>query len=106
MAFRNLKTLRYKLVRSKTRENNEDERGKFPCGHSNCEIYKTLEPGKVIKSTVIGEAFKMNFHFDCSNICVVYLLTCRICQKQYTCSTITRFREQFNQYQPKFKFVW
>ena len=73
--------------------------------YSNCEIYKTLQPGKVIKSTVIEEAFKMNFHFDCSNICVVYLLTCRICQKQYTCSTITRFREQFNQYQPKFKFV-
>ena len=54
--------------------------------------YMTLEPGKVIKSTVIGEVFKMNFHFDCNSICVVYLLTCKICQKQYTCSTITRFR--------------
>ena len=45
----------------------------------------------------------MNFHFDCNSICVVYLLTCRICKKQYTGSTITRFRERFNQYKSKLK---
>ena len=39
----------------------------------------------------------MNFHFDCNIICVVYLLTCRVCKKQYTGSTITRFGERFNQ---------
>ena len=45
----------------------------------------------------------MNFHFDCNSICVVYLLTCRICKKQYTGSTITRFRERFNQYKSNLK---
>ena len=40
----------------------------------------------------------MNFHFDCTSICVMYLLTCRICKKQYSGSTITNFRERFNQY--------
>ena len=81
VAFRNPKTLHDKLVRSKIRENDEGERGNFPSGHSNCEICKILEPGKEFKSTVTGEVFKMNFHFDCNSICVVYLLTCRVCKK-------------------------
>ena len=102
MAFRNPKTC-HKLVRCKIRENDEGEKGNFPCGHSNCEICKILEPGKEFKSTVTGEVFKMNFHFDCNSVCVVYLLTCRICKKQYTGSTITRFRERFNQYKSKLK---
>ena len=103
MAFCNPKTLRDKLVRSKIRENDEEERGNVPCGHNNCEICKILEPGKEFRSTVTGEIFKMNFHFDCNSICVVYLLTCRICKKQYTGSTITRFRERFNQYKSNLK---
>ena len=57
-----------------------------------------LEPGKELKSTITGQVFKMNF------TCVVYLLTCRMCKKQYTCSTITRFREWFNQYKSNLKF--
>ena len=98
MAFCNPKTLREELVRCKIRENDEGEKGNFPCGHSNCEICKILEPGKEFKSTVTGEVFKMNFHFDCNSVCVVYLLTCRICKKKYTGSAITRSREQFNQH--------
>ena len=34
---------------------------------------------------------------------MLYLLTCRICKKQYTGSTITRFRERFNQYKSNLK---
>ena len=45
----------------------------------------------------------MNFHFDCNSICVVYLLIFRICKKQYTGSTITKFREPFNQYKSSLK---
>ena len=101
--FRNSKTLRDKLVKSKIRQNDEEERGNFPCGQSNCEMCKILEPGKEFKSTVFGEVFKMNFHFDCNSICVVYLLTCRICEKQYSGSTITKFRERFNQYKSNLK---
>ena len=103
MAFHNPQILRDKLVRSKIRQNNEKERGNFPCGHSNCEICKILEPGKEFKSAVTGEVYKMNFYFDCNSICVVYLLTFRICKKQYTVSTITRFRELFNQYKSNLK---
>ena len=59
VALRNLKTLRDKLARSKIRQNDEEKRGNFPCGNSNCEICKILEPGKEFKSTVTGEVFKI-----------------------------------------------
>ena len=70
-----MKMLRNKLVRSKTRQNDKEERGNFTCGHSNCEICKILEPGKKLKTTVTGEVFNMNFHFDCNSIlwCIYWL---------------------------------
>ena len=40
----------------------------------------------------------MNFHFDCNSQCVVYLIKCKVCKKQYTGSTVTKFRARFNQY--------
>ena len=96
MEFCNLKTLCDKLVRYKIRENDEEERENFPCGHRNCEICKILEPGKELKSTVTGQVFKMNFHcvvyllslcgvsttfhLKMNFHCVVYLLSCRICE--------------------------
>ena len=53
VAFRNPKTFRDKLVRSKIKENDEGERGNFPSGHSNCEMCKILEPGKEFKSKLL-----------------------------------------------------
>ena len=51
-AFRNPKTLRDKLVRSKLKLADDADRGKFPCGRGNCEICNILKPGKEFKSTV------------------------------------------------------
>ena len=31
-------------------------------------------------------------------MCVIYLVTCKVCKKQYVGSTITKFRQRFNQY--------
>ena len=97
IAFHNPKTLRDKLVRSKFKLTDDAERGNFPCGRGNCEICNILKPGKGFKSKVTGEIYKMNFHFDCNSLCVVYLITCKVCKKQYTGSTITKFRVPFNQ---------
>ena len=47
---------------------------------------------------VTGEEYKTNFRFNCNSDCVVYLLICKVCAKQYTGSTITKFRSRFNQY--------
>ena len=98
VAFRNPKTLRDKLVRSKLKLTDDAERGNLPCGRDNCEICNILKPGKELKSTLTGEIYKMNFHFDCNSLCALYLITCKKCKKQYTGSTVTKFRARFNQY--------
>ena len=98
IAFRNPKTLRDKLVRSKLKFTDDAKRGNFPCRRGNCEICNILKPGKQFNSMVTGEIYKMNFHFDCKSLCVIYLITCKMCKKQYTGSTVIKFRACFNQY--------
>ena len=70
---------------------------------ANCQICNVLKPGKGFKSTVTGEIYKMNFHFDCNSLSVVYLIKCKVCKKQYTGSTVTKFRAWFNQYKSNMK---
>ena len=81
----------------------DTERGDFPCGRENCEICKVLKPDKEFKSTVTGEIYKMNFHFDCNSLNVVYLITCKVSKNQYTGSAVTKFRARFNQYKSNLK---
>ena len=40
----------------------------------------------------------MNCRFDCNSSDVIYLISCAVCGCQYMGTTITRFRESFNQY--------
>ena len=103
IAFRNPKTLLDKLFRSNLKLTDDAERGNFPCGRGNCDIYNMLKPGKQCKSTVTGENYKINFRFDCNSLCVVYLITCKVCKKQYTGSTVTKFRARFSQYKSNLK---
>ena len=84
VAFCNPKTLCDKLVHSKLKLTDNAERGNFPCNRGNSEICNILKPGKEFKSTVTGKIYKMNFHFDFSSLCVVCLITCKVCKKQYT----------------------
>ena len=42
-------------------------------------------------STMTGETFKINHHLDCDDRCIIYLLTCKQCQEQYTGETADDF---------------
>ena len=90
-AFRNTKVLRDKLVRSKLKLFDDIELNDFPYGRGNCEFCNILKLGKQFKRTVTGEIFIMNFHFDCNSLCVVCLITWKVCQMQYAGSTVTKF---------------
>ena len=103
VAFCNPKFLRDKLVRSKLKSENEKKRGNFPRCRKYCDICNILYPSDKFRSTVKGEENKMNFHFNCNSVCAIYLLTCKVCGKQYTESTVTKFRSRFNQYKSNIK---
>ena len=94
VAFRNQKTLRYKLVHSKLKLTDDAERGNFPRGRGNCESCNILKLGKEFKSAVTGEIY---------NGGVVYLITCKVCKREYTGSTATKFCARFNQYKSNLK---
>jgi len=72
--------------------------GNFKCNHCICQICNILVPGNEFTSFVTKKTYKMNFRFDCNSQDVIYLISCTVCGLQYTGTTVTRFRERFNQY--------
>ena len=69
------------------------------CEKKNCEISHILHQGDTFESLNTGKQYKINFSFNCKSRNVVYLLTCKMFEKQYIGSTVTKFRSRFNQYE-------
>ena len=103
VAFCNPKSLWEKLIWSKLKSDKGKERGNFQWCRRNCNICNILYPCNKFSSTVTAEEYKLNFHFNCNSLCVVYLLTCKVRAKQFTGSTVTKFRSRFNQYKSSIK---
>ena len=59
---------------------------------------KVEEGVPTFTSTVTGETFKINHKFDCMKKCLIYLLTCNKCRKQYVGQTVDTFRHGWNNY--------
>ena len=97
LAFGNAKTLEDHLVRLKLKTTYKKP-GVTICGRKNCEICHILHQGDTFESSNTGKQYKINFSFNCNSRNVVYLLTCKICEKQYVGSTVTKFRSRFSQY--------
>ena len=76
VAFRNSKTIRNKLVRSKSKEVMDKDAGTDIWGSSNCDICKIFESGDQFESKVTKKNYRISFQFDCDSCCVDYLLTC------------------------------
>ena len=39
-------------------------------------------------------SFKINHRFDCNEKCLIYLIMCNRCLKQYVCQTVAEFRHR------------
>ena len=76
------------------------------CGRKNYEICHILHQGDTFQSSNTGKQYKVKFSFSCNSRNVGYLLTCKICEKQYVCSTVTKFRSIFNQYKSNMNLYW
>ena len=64
----------------------------YKCGKKRCEVWEVISETGTFSSTVTGENFKINHKFNCTDKCLVYLATCKICNKQYTGQTTDSFR--------------
>ena len=58
----------------------ERKRGSYKCGNLRILVCNNIEE----TDTFTGESFKINHHLCCNDKCLIYLLTCKVCKKQYT----------------------
>ena len=65
----------------------EKKRGSYKCDNLRCLVCNNIEETKTFTSTVTGELFKINYHLCCNDKCLIYLLTFKVCKKQYTGKT-------------------
>ena len=70
----------------------------YKCSKKRCEVSDVISETDTFSSTVTSGSFKINHKFNCNNKCLVYLATCKICNKQYTGQTTDTFRSRWNNY--------
>ena len=97
ISFRSARKLSSYLVRAKLYPE-ERIRGSFKCGSKRCEVCLNVNETSTFTSTVTGETYYINHKFNCNDKCLVYLLTCNCCKKQYVGQTVDGFRFRWNNY--------
>ena len=97
VSFRSSRKISSYLVRAKLYPV-ERSVGSFNCKRPRCQICTYLTETDSFTSTVTGETYKINHKFDCMEKCLIYLLTCNKCRKQYVGQTVDTFRYRWNNY--------
>ena len=97
ISFRSARKMSSYLVRVKL-YSEERTRGSFKCGSKRCEVCLNVNETSTFDSTVTGETYIINHKFNCNDKCLVYLLTCNCCKKQYVGQTVNEFRFRWNNY--------
>ena len=72
--------------------------GSSKCGKQRCEVCNNVTDASTFSSTVTGDTFKINHSLNCDDKCLIYLMTCKQCNKQYTGETTDLFRNRWNNY--------
>ena len=81
VSFRGARKLSSYLVRAKLYPLNRKIGSKI-CAKNRCGICDYVTDTDTFASTVTGESFKINHQLNCDDRCIIYLLTCKQCQKQ------------------------
>ena len=72
--------------------------GSFKCKGKRCQTCLNVNKTDTFASATTGETYKINHQFNCNSKCFVYLLTCKVCLKQYVGQTVDEFRLRWNKY--------
>ena len=88
--FRKARKMNRYLVRAKLYPE-ERTKGSFKCGSKRFEVCLNVNETSTFASTVTGETSIINHKFNCNHKCLVYLLTCNCCKKQYVGQAVNEF---------------
>ena len=104
VSFRRAKTIKDVLVRSKLKEEEFKTGSCNKCNRSNCLVDNFLDDNNSFTNADGDRVFNLRKGFlNCNSKFVVHKLKCRTCGLQYVGSTITKFRERFNNYKSQFR---
>ena len=95
VSFHSVRNLRSHLVRSKL-YSQERTVGSCKCNNPRYLTCKNVQECDTFTSHVTKESFKINHRFNCNSKFLVYLLSCKVCGKQYVGSTTNKFRFRWN----------
>ena len=70
--------------------------GSTKCGKKRCEVCVNVSETNTFTSNVTGDTCKRNHKLNCDDNCLVYLLSCKCCEKQYVGETTDSFRCSWN----------
>ena len=68
------------------------------CGKRRCEVCNNVTDTSIFGSTAIEATFKINPSLNCDDKCLIYLVTCKQRNKQYTSETTDLFHNRCNNY--------
>ena len=66
--------------------------------NSTCQVFTSIQVTDTFSSFVTKSAYKINHNFNCNSKCLIYLVSCKTCGKQYTGKTVDSFRSRWNKY--------
>ena len=72
--------------------------GSYRCGNSSCQVCTSIQLTATFSSFVTKSAYKIKHNFNCNSRCLIYLLSCKTCGKQYTGKTVDKIRSIWNNY--------
>ena len=70
----------------------------FKCKKSRCQPCLNVNETDTFTSAVTKKTYKINHKFDCSDKCLIHLLTCKKCLTQYVGKAVDEFRYRWNNY--------
>ena len=74
------------------------KKGSFRCNGSRCQICKKVVVTDEFTSFKTGKKYRINFELNCNSKCIIYLLNCKVCSKQYTGECTTAWRDRWHNY--------
>ena len=63
-----------------------------------CHVCRSISEADTFTCSNDGITYKINHKFDCNEKCLIYLITCKKCFKQYVGQTVDTFRNRWNNY--------
>ena len=91
VSFRSARRMSSYLVRAKLYPL-EISVGSAQCKKRRCEVCTSVTETDTFFSTVTGETFQVNHELNRDDKCLIYLLKCKVCNKQYVEETTDAFR--------------